>query len=74
MGRWGAGWVGRKAAGDGENFFERLSVVRAGGIEVSGFVEDWGFPKLLPGKSGNARSVERKLGGDCEEPICLPIH
>lgn len=74
MGRWGAGWVGREAAGAGENFFERLGVAGARGIGVSGFVEDWGFPKLLPGKSGRARAGERKLGRDCGGRGWLPIH
>lgn len=63
MGRWGAGWVGRKAAGAGENVFERLSVAGVRGTGVSGFVKGWDFPLLLPLKTGRARSVERKLGG-----------
>lgn len=74
MGRWGAGWVGRKAAGAGRNFSEGLSVAGARGIRVSGSVEDWGFPKLLPWKIGSARSVERKLGEDCGGRGWLPIH
>ena len=43
VGRWGAGWVGREAAGAGENFFERLGVAGVRGIGGSGWVEDWGF-------------------------------
>lgn len=63
VGTWGAGWVGREAAGAGENVFERLSVAGVRGTGVSGFVKGWDFPLLLPLKIGRARSVERKLGG-----------
>lgn len=74
MERWGAGWVGRQATGAGENFFERLGVAGVRGIGGSGWVEDWGFPKLLPGKSGRARAGEQKLGEDCGGRGWLPIH
>jgi len=74
VGGWGAGWVGRKAAGAGENFFERLSVAGVRGMGVSGLWRVKGFLIQLPGKSGSARSVERKLGKDCGERGWLPIH